>query len=119
MRAGAAGRRACSAPTGWSSGCAVETGQPTRDVALLMRLFRERIDALADPIDPGFGFDLIRLDVALAERLDAAQLKLEGGAVAEGAKRSRSWSIGSRPGSGAAACGGSPRATAICPNRPN
>lgn len=59
----------------------VETGQPTRDVAVLMRLFAERIDALADPLDPGFGYDLIRLDVALAERLDAAQLRLEGGAA--------------------------------------
>lgn len=62
---------------------AVETGRPSRDVALVLRLFRERIDALADPIDPGFGFDLIRLDIPVAERLDAAQLKLEGGAVAE------------------------------------
>ena len=61
----------------------VETGRPSRDVALVSRLFRERIDALADPIDPGFGFDLIRLDVPVSERLDAAQLKLEGGAVAE------------------------------------
>ena len=57
----------------------VETGQPTRDVAALMRLFRERIDGLADPLDPGFGYDLLRLDVVLAERLDATQLKLEGG----------------------------------------
>ena len=57
----------------------IETGRPTRDVALLMRLFRERIDGLADPLDPGFGYDLIRIDVALAERLDANQLKLEGG----------------------------------------
>lgn len=62
---------------------AVETGRPSRDVALVLRLFRERIDALADPIDPGFGFDLIRLDIPVAERLDAAQLKLQGGAVAE------------------------------------
>ena len=61
----------------------VETGRPSRDVDAVMRLFRERIDALSDPIDPGFGFDLIRLDVPVAERLDAAQLKLEGGAVAE------------------------------------
>ena len=59
----------------------IETGAPTRDAALLMRLFRERIDALADPLDPGFGYDMIRLDVVLAERLDAAQLKLEGGAA--------------------------------------
>ena len=59
----------------------VETGRPTRDAGVLMRLFRERIDALADPLDPGFGYDMIRLDVTLAERLDAAQLKLEGGAL--------------------------------------
>ncbi len=57
----------------------VETGQPTRDPAVLLRLFRERIEALADPLDPGFGYDLIRLDVGLAEKLDAVQLRLEGG----------------------------------------
>ena len=62
---------------------AVETGQPSRDVKAILRLFRERIDSLSDPIDPGFGFDLIRLDVPIAEPLDASQLKLEGGAVAE------------------------------------
>ncbi|MCH4554248.1 DinB/UmuC family translesion DNA polymerase, partial [Aestuariibaculum lutulentum] len=39
---------------------AIETGKPTRDVPLLMRLFAERIDALADPLDPGFGYDLVR-----------------------------------------------------------
>ena len=57
----------------------VETGRPTRDVLLLMRLIRERIDTLADPLDPGFGYDMLQLQVMLAERLDAAQLKLEGG----------------------------------------
>ncbi|HMI18826.1 MAG TPA: DNA polymerase Y family protein [Sphingomonas sp.] len=51
----------------------VTTGQPTRDPALLIRLFRERIDALSDPIDPGFGFDLIRLDVGGTEKLVARQ----------------------------------------------
>lgn len=61
----------------------VETGRPSRDASALMRLFRERIEALSDPIDPGFGFDLIRLDVALAEPLGATQLRLEGGALAE------------------------------------
>ena len=60
----------------------VETGQPTRDVEALGRLFRERIDSLADPLDPGFGYDLVRLDVALSERLDGIQLKLEGGSTA-------------------------------------
>lgn len=63
----------------------VETGQPTRDPQLLLRLFRERIQVLADPLDPGFGYDLIRLAVMLAEPLDAQQLKLEGGGVPEGA----------------------------------
>ncbi len=41
----------------------VETGRPCRDPAMLLRLFRERMDALADPIDPGFGFDALRLEV--------------------------------------------------------
>lgn len=59
----------------------VETGAPTRDGALLGRLFRERIDALVDPLDPGFGYDMVRLDVMLAERIGAGQLKLEGGAA--------------------------------------
>jgi protein ImuB len=55
----------------------VDTGEPTRDAALLMRLIRERIDALADPLDPGFGYDLIRLAVPLAEMLTDVQAGLE------------------------------------------
>ncbi|WP_404712855.1 Y-family DNA polymerase [Sphingomonas sp. MMS24-J13] len=51
----------------------VGTGQPTRDSALVMRLFHERLDTLADPIDPGFGFDLIRLDIPRTEPLAATQ----------------------------------------------
>ena len=46
---------------------AIETGQPTRDAGVIVRLFRERIDALADPLNPGFGFDLIRLCADRAE----------------------------------------------------
>jgi protein ImuB len=61
----------------------IETGTPSRDVLSLMRLFRERIEALADPIDPGFGFDLMRLNLPLTEPLGASQLRLEGGSVAE------------------------------------
>ena len=56
---------------------AVDTGGPTRDAGLLMRLIRERIDALADPLDPGFGYDLIRLAVPLAETLANMQVGLE------------------------------------------
>jgi protein ImuB len=60
---------------------AIETSQPTRDPALVVRLMAERIEGLADPIDPGFGFDLIRLAVPRVEPLAVTQLKLEGGLV--------------------------------------
>ena len=39
----------------------VETLRPTRDPKFLLRLFQEKLDALADPLDPGFGFDALRL----------------------------------------------------------
>lgn len=61
----------------------VETAQPVRDVKVLDRLFRERIDTLADPLDPGFGYDLIQLNVVAAEPLALEQLPLEGGAIAD------------------------------------
>ncbi|MEP7349712.1 MAG: DNA polymerase Y family protein [Sphingorhabdus sp.] len=56
---------------------AVDTGTPTRDSALLDRLIRERIDTLADPLDPGFGYDMIRLAVPVAEALANTQMGLE------------------------------------------
>ena len=34
---------------------------------MIDRLFRERLDALNDPLDPGFGFDLIRLSASRTE----------------------------------------------------
>jgi len=55
----------------------VETGQPTRDAALVVRLLRERIDSLADPIDPGFGFDAITLSIQRADPLGARQTGLD------------------------------------------
>ena len=61
----------------------VETAAPTRDPALVERLLRERIDALADPLDPGFGYDLVRLAVPVSEALAPAQLRLEGGTLAD------------------------------------
>ncbi len=62
---------------------ALDTGRPTRDPAVLMRLFRERIDALADPLDPGFGFDLVRLAIPVSEKLDARQSTLDGHEAAD------------------------------------
>ena len=46
---------------------AVRTGAPLRDPEVMLRLLNQRLDALADPLDPGFGFDLIRLDARIAE----------------------------------------------------
>lgn len=68
---------------GLARSIAIETGHSTRDAKLVMRLFAERMDSLRDPLDPGFGFDMIRLAVPRLERLTATQLQLEGGAVRE------------------------------------
>jgi protein ImuB len=45
----------------------VDTGQPVTRVQVIDRLFRERLEALNDPLDPGFGFDLIRLSASRTE----------------------------------------------------
>ncbi len=62
----------------------VETSLEVRDPKVVIRLFEERIEGLADPIDPGFGFDMVRLSVPTLGPLVPTQLQLEGGAVAEG-----------------------------------
>ncbi len=49
----------------------VQTGSPTRAPHIIARLFREKLDALADPLDPGFGFDLIRLCASHTQRCEA------------------------------------------------
>lgn len=56
----------------------VESGQPTRDPGTIVRLFDERIEALADPIDPGFGFDAIRFVVIASDPLLPANPRLDG-----------------------------------------
>jgi len=48
---------------------AFETARPLREAETIARLFRARLDALADPLDPGFGFDLVRLAALHVERL--------------------------------------------------
>ena len=47
-------------------------GGASRDADRVMRLLQERLETLHDPLDPGFGFDLIRLEAMLTERRDAA-----------------------------------------------
>ncbi len=57
----------------------VETGLPVRDAAVVMRLLRERIDSLSDPLDPGFGFDSLTLAVPRTQPLGARQIALDSG----------------------------------------
>lgn len=57
---------------------AIETGLPTRDPAPVLRLFDERIAGLADPLDPGFGYDRITLFLPVTEPLAASQPALDG-----------------------------------------
>lgn len=61
----------------------VATGRPSRDPQAIRRLMAEKLDALADPLDPGFGFDLIRLAAPRAEPLANLQPDLDGAAVEE------------------------------------
>lgn len=53
------------------------SGRPLRETKALARLFMTRLDALADPVDPGFGFDMIRLGVVLHEEAAATQVHIE------------------------------------------
>ena len=56
----------------------IETGRPTRDPALVLRLFDERIASLADPLDPGFGYDRIGLFLPATDPLTTSQPELAG-----------------------------------------
>ena len=55
----------------------VDTGQPVTRGEMIDRLFRERLDALNDPLDPGFGFDLIRLSASRTEIVVQQQRDLD------------------------------------------
>ena len=56
---------------------AVDTGRPVTKAEVIDRLFRERLDALNDPLDPGFGFDLIRLSASRTEIVVQQQRDLD------------------------------------------
>jgi protein ImuB len=55
------------------------TSRPLRKPAAIRALFVERLAALADEIDPGFGFDLARLSVVIAEPCPDEQIGLAEG----------------------------------------
>ncbi|MEC3911389.1 DNA polymerase Y family protein [Sphingobium sp. CR2-8] len=63
---------------GARQGLAIETGQPVRDPSAILRLLHERIDTMADPLDPGFGFDAVLLAVPRVEPMVERQQVMEG-----------------------------------------
>lgn len=66
----------------------VESGAPTRDPARVLRLLHDRIESLADPLDPGFGYDSIDMAVPLVEVLTERQQGL-GALFGEGGEASQ------------------------------
>src|SRR5258708_4313079 len=54
----------------------VGTGAPLRDPARIRALFAERLAAVGEISDPGFGFDVIRLAALRTERCDPVQTGL-------------------------------------------
>lgn len=55
----------------------IATSRPTRDPAVIMRLYRDRIETLADPLDPGFGFDFIRFEALRTQPFTECQTTLD------------------------------------------
>jgi len=58
---------------------AAGTSRPLRNPAEIRALFVERLAALADTFDPGFGFDMARLSVVVAEPAPPEQMGIGGG----------------------------------------
>ncbi len=54
------------------------TSRATHDARAIADLFSTRLDVLRDDLDPGFGYDLVRLSVLEADRIEAAQADLAG-----------------------------------------
>jgi len=57
---------------------AAGTSRPLRDAADIRALFEERLAALADAFDPGFGFDMARLSAVVAEPCPPEQIGIGG-----------------------------------------
>jgi protein ImuB len=57
---------------------AAGTSRPMRDPDAIRELFVERLTALADALDPGFGFDMARLSVIVAEPCPPEQIGIGG-----------------------------------------
>lgn len=57
----------------------VGTSRPQRDARAIRALFAERLAAFGEEIDPGFGFDLARLSVVVAEPCAEEQIGFASG----------------------------------------
>ena len=57
---------------------AAGTGAPLRDAARIRALFVERLAAIGDECDPGFGYDVVRLGALATDRCDPVQTGLAG-----------------------------------------
>jgi len=62
---------------------AIGTSRPLRDPALIRRLFHEKLAAIGESLDAGYGFDLVRLSVLAATPFAARQADLAGAADEE------------------------------------
>jgi protein ImuB len=56
----------------------IGTSAAVRDAEAVTRLFADRLAAIGDACDPGFGFDLVRLSALVAERQSETQSSLAG-----------------------------------------
>jgi len=54
----------------------VGTAEPLREAGRIRRLFTDRLDVIRDEVDPGFGFDVVRLAALATERCEPAQTGL-------------------------------------------
>lgn len=83
QRLGLGGRRFTASLFRTDNAChqlTIESGRPTRDASAITALFAERIASLADPLDPGFGYDRFTIHVGGAEPLGLTQPALDGDA---------------------------------------
>ncbi|WP_245419570.1 Y-family DNA polymerase [Phyllobacterium salinisoli] len=55
----------------------VQAGRPLVETAPFFRLIRERLSALADPLDAGYGFDAVQLSALRVERVVHRQTSLD------------------------------------------
>jgi protein ImuB len=73
---------------------ALRAAAPTREAATLMRLMKLELERLADPLDPGYGFDALRLAVTRSETLAPAQTRLDGEAERQAGEKALAELVG-------------------------